>query len=154
MSLTHLAAAFVVMTAGAAVCGAQTTPDSAPKTPVTKDAPAKDAPAKPARRNRDVITPDEFNAPELRTMTVLDVIRRLRPNFLNSRNTVGGVGDADGATGQVHASLDWHTVMNIEELSSMTLDAVKEIRLLSPAQAQQRFGTSALAGPVILVRTM
>lgn len=154
MPLKHLATAFVVMTTGAAVCGAQTKPDSAPATPVAKDAPAADAKAKPAHKNRDVITADEFERPELKTLTVLEAIKRLRPSFLNKRggSSFGSMGDADA--GLPRASIDWRALTGLDDLASMTLDNVKEIRFLDPGKATQRFGSGAGSMPVIVVITM
>jgi len=118
---------------------------------------AQDSVPKPAaRRDRDVISAEELAAPALRSQTVYEVVKRLRPNFLTSRGTaVRQQGStADPEAGQVHASVDGNSVTAIGDLRTMSIDGVIEIRFLSAGQAMQRFGGAAREGPVILVRTM
>jgi hypothetical protein len=75
----------------------------APKTPVAgvidDNAPARSS------RNRDLITQDDLAADaSLRAQSVYEVIKALRPQFLNDRGTqtirdasIGGPGDADAS---------------------------------------------------------
>jgi hypothetical protein len=122
---------------------------------VTKDAPS-------AKRDRNVITADELSAPERKGQSVYEAVRSLRPNFLNVRGgnkclkaeELGGCSADDKENGQVHASVDGNTVVSIDELKNVLASTVVEIRLLSAAQAMQKFGGSARQGPVILVKTM
>jgi hypothetical protein len=107
-------------------------------------------------RNRDVITQQDLAAdPTLRAQTVLEVVKELRPHFLNARerNNMGTPG-SDPESGKVHASIDNGRVVMLSELSGMHANDVTEIRYLNVAQAMQKFGTAALQGPVILVITM
>jgi hypothetical protein len=111
-------------------------------------------PAKPARKSRDVITADEFDKPEIRSLTVLEAIRRVRPSFLNKRgaNSFGSMGDPNA--GQPRVSIDWRPLSGLDDLASMTLDSVKEVRFLDAGKATQRFGGGAMSSPVIVVITM
>ena len=103
----------------------------------------------PIGRNRDVISADELSAdPGLRSQSVLEVVRALRPHFLSQRGTASGA-----ERGKVHASIDNGRIVSLAELGMMHGNSVVEIRYLSAAQAMQKFGGAALEGPVIVVRT-
>ena len=107
-------------------------------------------------RNRDVITQDDLAAdPTLRAQSVIDVVRALRPHFLNDHgtNSLQGGAMSDPEAGKVHASIDGGRVLPLSELSSMHANEVLEIRYLNEAQAMQKFGTAARQGPIILVTT-
>lgn len=107
-------------------------------------------------RNRDLITQEDLaDDPTLRAQSVLEVIRALRPQFLNDRGTnslqASGISDPDA--GKVHVSIDNGRIVSLSELSSMHANDMLEIRYLNVAQAMQKFGTAARQGPVILVMT-
>lgn len=106
------------------------------------------------RRNRDVITQDDLAVDaSLRAQTVLEVIRSLRPQFLNDRGSNTMTAQGDPEAGLVHASVDNGRIVPISELSSMHANEMIEIRYLNSAQAMQKFGSAARQGPVILVTT-
>lgn len=108
-------------------------------------------------RNRDLITQQDLAAdPSLRALSVLEVIRALRPHFLNDHgtNTIQGAGLSDPEAGKVHVSMDNGRIVPLSELSATHAGQVLEIRYLNAAQAMQKFGTAARQGPVILVTTM
>jgi hypothetical protein len=122
---------------------------------------------RPTRRQRDVISKEELSAPAVRSQSVYEVVRTLRPHFLNDRGSHGipysgsGGTDADKvreavnpAAGRVHVSIDNGTLVSLDELKSLHANGVVEIRYLSAAAAMQKFGTKAMEGPVILVLTM
>jgi len=118
--------------------------------------------AAPAKRDRNVITADELSTPERQAQSVFEVVRALRPNFLNVRGTqsclaaqdLGGCSAEDRESGKVHASVDGTTVVSVDEMKNLRASNVTEIRFLNAAQAMQRFGGAAHQGPVILVTTM
>ncbi len=123
-------------------------------------APAAEASARPSttRRDASVITKADLIDPAVRSLTVLEAIRALRPNFLVSRGTQTILHDStrsvtDPESGMVHASIDDSGVIPIDELRRIQASVVLEIRLLSVAAAMQRFGSTARQGPVITVRT-
>jgi hypothetical protein len=103
------------------------------------------------RRDPNVIAMDELRDPTLSGQSVLEAVRKLRPNFLSSR---GVQSRANPESGQVHASINGISVVPLEELRTMQLEGVVEIRFLNAAAAMQRFGGAAQEGPVILVVTM
>ncbi len=113
----------------------------------------------PGRRDASLITREDLSDPAIRSLNVIEAIRVLRPNFLASRGTQTIVTDqnrsvTDPESGQVHASIDDSGVLAVDELKRIQAGTVREIRLLSPAAAMQRFGATAKQGPVIAVRTM
>jgi hypothetical protein len=113
----------------------------------------------PGRRDASLITREDLNDPAVRSLNVIEAIRVLRPNFLVNRGTQTIVNDdnksvTDAESGLVHASVDDSGVLPVDELRRIQAGAVREIRLLSPAAAMQRFGATARQGPVIVVKTM
>lgn len=120
-----------------------------------------------ARRQRDVITKEELSDPAIRAQSVFEVVKLLRPHFLNDRGShsipYSGSGGSEGdkaraavdpGTGRVHVSIDNGAIRSLDELRSLHANGVVEIRFLSPAAAMQKFGGAAREGPVILVLTM
>lgn len=103
-----------------------------------------------AGRNRDLITNDELAAPGMRALNVYEVVRQLRPHFLNVR---GMQSTTNPEAGRVHASLDGTRIITVDELRNILAANVTEIRYLNAAAAMQKFGTAALEGPVIVVKT-
>lgn len=134
----------IVLAATAACASGTPSPELEPGEIRTAQAPA-------ATRNRDLITQEDIAADaSLKAQTVLDVVRTLRPHFLNTRGTNS---TTSPEYGQVHAVIDNSRMSPISELSTIMAANVTEIRYLNVAQANQRFGTAALQGPVILVKT-
>ena len=134
---------FLILAATGA-CGGRAPSSGAPE--------AMSASAQPSgRRNPSVITQDELKDPSLSGQSVLEVVRKLRPNFLTTR---GIQSRNNPESGKVHASINGTAVLPLDYLRTMALAGVVEIQFLSPAAAMQRFGGAAQEGPVILVRTM
>lgn len=105
-------------------------------------------------RNRDLITQEDISADaSLRAQTVLEIVRALRPQFLNDRGTNTMSAQGDPEAGLVHASVDNGRIVPLSELSGMHGSDVIEIRYLNAGQAMQKFGTAARQGPVIVVVT-
>jgi hypothetical protein len=142
--------ALLATAAGTATTRRAAAQDSTVK-PVVKD-------ARPKRHDRDVITQEELAAPDLQAQSVLEVIRRLRPNFLNVRGAQSCLGSSCSTTdlesGKVHASVDGNPVVSLSEISTMHVANVIEIRFLDAGAAMHKFGGSAHEGPVILIKTM
>ena len=114
-------------------------------------------PSRAPSRNRDLITQEELNAdPTVRARSVYEVIRALRPQYLVNRgnntmkDTLVKTANTDEDAGKVHASVDGGRVVDATDLT-MSANEVLEIRYLTVAQANLRFGTAARQGPIILV---
>ena len=111
--------------------------------------------ARPAPRPRAIARAgtDPITAAELRGLDALsayDAIARLRANFLRSRGPTT-LGRADGGAWPT-VFVDGMRLGPIGELRTIPASDLREVRLLSGAEAQFRFGTGYPAG-VILVST-
>ena len=150
MSLKRLMLGALLAAAVVPAAHAQPAPQDTAAKPVKKDA--------PKHRDRNVITAEELAAPELQAQSVLEVIRRLRPNFLSVRGTQSCLSSTcstnDVESGKVHASIDGNPVVSLSEIGTMHVANIVEIRFLDAAAAMQKFGGSAHEGPVILIKTM
>ena len=138
LSLALLALAFAGACAGA------------PKGPASADEVTSAQQSTSAGRNRDIITQSEISAPGLAAQNVYEAIRQLRPQYLTER---GGQSTTNPQAGKVHASIDGQRVLGIDELRTLMVSNVIEVRFLNAAAAMQKFGMAAMQGPVIVVRT-
>ena len=144
------------------VCASLALLAALPAAAAAQDSATKVTKAASAKRDRNVIAADELGTPERQAQSVFEVVRSLRPNFLNVRGTqscladksLGGCSAEDLESGKVHASIDGTTVVPLDELKNLRAANVTAIRFLSAAQAMQKFGGAAHQGPVILVTTM
>ena len=110
-----------------------------------------------ASRNRDVITAAELSKPELGSQTLLNVIRSLRPTYLVNRGpqsvscaSTGGCSDATDE-GTVHVSIDNGRIVRLEELETIHVATVHEVRYLNAPAAIKQFGGAARSVPVFVV---
>ena len=142
ISRTSLWLALVVVSA----CAGAKSEGGAPAPDGTAAQPSSSA----GRVNRDVISPQELAAPGLRALSVLEAIRTLRPQFLSVR---GKNSQSDPEAGRVHASIDYGSIISVNDLDHMHVNAILEIRFLNAGAAMQKFGGSAREGPVIVVLT-
>lgn len=142
MSLETLCGCLLVL---ASACVKNPSPDAG--------TPAAGTATQSTARTRDVITQDELQAANVASLSVLDAVKSLRPQFLTVRSTNSTYvpGTVDEEAGKVHASLDGTRVVPLNDLAAIRAGAVKEIRYLTAAQAQEKFGPAAHQGPVIVV---
>jgi len=143
-----LSASVLLAVAGACAKAPETTPAPAASpsgTIITEGQVAAAA----TTRNRDVITREEISDASMGSQNVLEVVKALRPSFLTVRGSHSG-----SQAGTVHASIDGNRVTSLDELRTLQASTIAEIRFLNPAAAMQKFGGSAMEGPVILVKTM
>lgn len=98
------------------------------------------------RRDRNVITRAEIErSPE---HSAYNVIRTLRPGMLNQRGNTSIANQDPG----IVVFLDGQRYGDLSSLDGMEANTVEEIRYLSAAEAQARFGTGYPQG-IILVTT-
>ena len=132
-----------VFLSGLLACGgAKAGTETAPQATVAQ-------PGSAGRLNRDLITQQELSPPDVRALSVLEAIRRLRPQFLNS----GVTNPRDTEIGRVHTSIDYGSITSVDDLEHLRVRDIREIRFLNASAALQRFGGSAFEGPVIVVIT-
>lgn len=133
----------IVLAATAACASSTPSPELEPGEIRTAQAPA-------AGRNRDLITQEDITADaSLKAQTVLDVVRTLRPHFLNQRGL-----STNEEMGRVHVNIDNGRMGPVADLNTLMAATVIEIRYYNIAQAMQKFGGLAMQGPVIAVKTV
>lgn len=96
------------------------------------------------RRDRNVITSDEIS--QSTEHSALNLIRSLRPGMLNQRGNTSIASQDPG----IVVFLDGQRYGDLASLDGIEVDTVQEIRYISAAEAQSRFGTGFPQG-VILV---
>ena len=106
-------------------------------------------PDAPLRATSTVIRREEILTLGSGDMSVMDVVRRLRPHFLTVR---GSLSTTNAEAGRTHASVDGIAVVALDELNNVLASSVAEILFLDAGRAMQRFGTRANRGAVIIIR--
>lgn len=109
-----------------------------------------------ASRGRNVITREEIDKVE--ATTALELIRRIRPQYLHTRGAVTGRSAAN-STGTAMASvgvsvyLDETLVGSTDQLQQIPLADIREIRYYSASDATTKWGTGNTAGAIqVLLR--
>jgi hypothetical protein len=106
------------------------------------------APPATARASRDsnVITSEEIVASQ--TTNAYDAVRRLRPNFLNSRGptTINGGGSA-----YARVYLDRVLFGDINSLKNLSVNGIREIHYYNGPEASGRFGLDNTAGAIEVI---
>lgn len=99
------------------------------------------------RNAADVLTQEELADPLVAGQSLLDAIRHLRPRYLNDRGAPVG---ATGGLG-VQVSIDGSSLVPVGVLADMAVTDAAEVRYLSVADANLRFGLKGSFSPVLLV---
>jgi len=102
-----------------------------------------------ARGARDVITEEELASTS--ATNALDAVRQLRPQMLQSRGPTTLGNAADAGTGPA-VFLDGQRFGGLNELASISVTDIREIRYLSGPDATQRFGTGYTQGAILVSR--
>jgi hypothetical protein len=98
-------------------------------------------------RSSNYISGQELDDPSISGGSLIEAIRRLRPNFLPR-----GSGNLGGTTTEVEASIDGSPPAALSTLDHLRGSDVESVTLLKPADALQRFGMRPSDGPVLLVQ--
>ena len=101
-----------------------------------------------ARRNPNVISQEELQAPAITSRDALSAIRSLRPNFFSYR---GPTGSSEPGAGEVQISHDYGPLQPVSTLKSLNTFGLVEVRYLNAEDAALRFGLNANGGPVIVL---
>ena len=126
---------------------------------LTSNAAAQDKP-KP-KRQPDVISYEEIEAIKGEAGNAEDIIRRLRPKFLQVRPSQSLLGSSSNAGGAASASQTTQAVSikvyvnnvrrgSIEVLRTLPAVSVTEIRYLNSSDATSRFGMDHEAGAILI----
>jgi len=101
-----------------------------------------------AKKDPNIITQEELQAPEITSRDAYTALRHLRPNFFTYR---GPTTYNDPSAGSTQFSTDYGPLRPLKELATMNTFNFVEVRYLNADQAQNRFGINANAGPVIVL---
>ena len=98
------------------------------------------------RRNPDLITSEELRQTEAEDLSAFLAIQRMRPQWLRGR----AVGSLGGGSALPKVLVEEAPYGEVDDLRSMGVSDIDEMRFLGAADATTRFGTGYPAG-VILV---
>jgi len=101
-----------------------------------------------AKKDPNIITQEELQAPEITSRDAYTALRHLRPNFFTYR---GPTTYNDPSAGSTQFSTDYGPLRPLKELATMNTFNFVEVRYLNADQAQNRFGINANGGPVIVL---
>jgi len=111
-------------------------------------APAGAGSAPRSERSTGVLTWQEMEGAQLGGGLLVDAIRHLRPAFLVPR----GGADRGGDAAEIQVSVNDGIPGSMATLHDLSARLVASVALLSPGEAQVRFGMRESLGPVLLVR--
>jgi hypothetical protein len=103
-----------------------------------------------AKREHNVISREELQAPEITSRDALTAIQLLRPHFFAYRGPTSYYGTSAGATQISH---DYGPLQPVATLKSLNTFGLVEVRYLNAEAAALRFGLNANGGPVIVLLT-
>jgi hypothetical protein len=129
-----LAAVLVPISLGCSSSGGTSTTTGAPRAP---------------SRQQDLITETEISSRAPEASNALQIVQKLRPQMLRTRGRFSPA-DSTDANSRPKVIVDGVSYGAIENLANLNANAVREIRLLSAADATTRWGTG-YPGGVILV---
>ena len=102
------------------------------------------------KKSRDKITRQEIMALPQKDMDVFQVVRNLRPHFLEAPRGVRSMGNS--VTFPTVVYVDGKKESGLDALRLMNPMDVDEIRYLDPPQAMNEFGQMANGGAVVIKR--
>jgi hypothetical protein len=98
-----------------------------------------------SRTTRDIIGLEEIQSVEV--ANAFELIQRLRPEMLRPRATLGLGGSQVTPT----VYLDGVRAGELDQLASVSKDALREVRYISAADATTRFGTGHTGGAIMIL---
>ena len=100
------------------------------------------------KKNPNVISQEELQAPAITSRDALTAIRSLRPAFFVNR---GPTGSSEPGAGEVQVSHDYGPLQPVSTLKQLNTFGLVEVRYLKSEDAMLRFGLNANGGPVIVL---
>lgn len=102
------------------------------------------------KRQRDRITKQEIEASPHREMDLHQVIRSIRPHFLEPPKGVRSMGGSMANYTPIALYVDGRKETGLDALRTMNAMMVEEVRYYEPSQAENEFGPSAANGAVVV----
>lgn len=142
---------FMLASAGGAetVRAQNTTPPDSAAVQGAQDS-AKPKPARVRRGGASLITEQEIAAGGGAMETAEEIVQRLRPAMLRARATSRSSPQGEQTAGPL-VYLDNQRLGGVDQLSNIPSRNVKEIRLISPIDATQRWGTDHWGGVIQVI---
>jgi hypothetical protein len=130
-SVIKVGGVMLILTLAGAACASTTAGNGAPSS---------------GARNPNYLSGEELQDPAVSGGSLVEAIRRLRPNFLPRGS--GGLG---ATVTEAEVSIDGGPPAALSTLENLRASDVDSITLLKAADALQRFGMRPTDGPVLLV---
>ena len=102
------------------------------------------------KRQRDRITREEIENSPHKSLDAFQLIRNLRPHFLEPPKGVRSLGGSNAPYTPIALYVDGRRDTGIDALRTMDPLTFEEIRYLDPTRAENEFGTSAANGAVVV----
>lgn len=134
--------------AGTAFAQSATPPDSA-AVKTAQDS-VKQRPQRVRRGGANLITQQEIEGAGGAMETAEEIVQRLRPAMLRARGSVRSSSQVETAPGPM-VYIDNQRLGGVEQLANIPSRNVKEIRLISPIDATQRWGTDHWGGVIQVI---
>ena len=98
------------------------------------------------RRNPDLITSEELRQTDSEGLSAFQAVQRMRPQWLRGR----GVGSFGGGLELPKVMVEESPYGEVDDLRSMNVSDIDEMRFLGAAEATTRFGTGYDAGAILV----
>jgi hypothetical protein len=108
------------------------------------------ASASAQKRQRDRITREEIEASPHKHLDAFQLIRNLRPHFLEPPKGVRSFGGSNTPFTPIALYVDGRRDSGIDALRTMDPLTIEEVRYLDPTRAENEFGTNAANGAVVV----
>lgn len=108
------------------------------------------ASASAQKRQRDRITREEIEASPHKNLDAFQLIRNMRPHFLEPPKGVRSFGGSNTAFTPIALYVDGRRDSGLDALRTMDPLTFEEIRYLDPTRAENEFGTNAANGAVVV----
>lgn len=102
------------------------------------------------KRQRDRITREEIESSPHRNLDAFQLIRNLRPHFLEAPKGVRSFGNSSTPYLPIVLYVDGRKDTGIDALRVMDPNTIEEIRYLDPTRAENEFGPQAANGAVVV----
>lgn len=111
---------------------------------------ARPAGAQEAKRERDRITRAEIEGSAQRDQDIYQVVRSLRPHFLQKPRGVRSLGGTTGGSTLLY--VDGVRESDLGQLKAIPAAVVEEVRYLDPTRSEMEYGSDAQGGAVVVKR--
>lgn len=102
------------------------------------------------KKQRDRITREEIEASPHKELDLYQVVRSLRPQFLEPPKGVRSFGNSNAMYTPIALYVDGRRDSGLDALKTLQPMLVEEVRYLDPSRAESEFGPNAANGAVVV----